>query len=73
MDPNLKPEDVSLISRSYSYFDPQNFKISDFDIGRVLGRGRYGNVFVAKYIKDGMIVALKIMNKNNLVRDEYEP
>jgi serine/threonine protein kinase len=37
-----------------------------------LGRGRYGNVYVAKHIKDGLIVALKVMNKVNLYTDGFE-
>lgn len=63
---------MSLISRKYKEFDPNNFCIQDFEIGRVLGRGRYGSVYLAKYIKDGLIVALKVMNKNDLFSDGFE-
>ncbi len=38
-----------------------------------MGRGRYGNVYVARNIKDDLIVALKVMNKSNLFSDGYEP
>ena len=60
------------MSWNHSVFDPNNFSIDQFEIGRVLGRGRYGNVYVAKHIRDDLIVALKVMNKVNLYTDGFE-
>jgi len=34
-----------------------------FDVGRKLGRGRFGDVYMAREIKTGFILAIKIINK----------
>lgn len=40
-----------------------NWKISDFDIGRQLGRGKFGNVYLAREKKSKYLVALKVIYK----------
>jgi serine/threonine protein kinase len=72
IDHKVKPEDISLLSWNHGIFDPSSVDINQFEIGRVLGRGWYGNVYVAKHIKEGLIVALKVMNKVNLYTDGFE-
>lgn len=42
------------------------WKLSDFDIGRPLGKGKFGNVYLAREKKSKYIVALKIMFKSQL-------
>jgi hypothetical protein len=39
---------------------PQQWQLSDFDIGRPLGRGKFGNVYLAREKKSNFIVALKV-------------
>jgi hypothetical protein len=39
---------------------PQQWQLSDFDIGRPLGRGKFGNVYLARERKSNFIVALKV-------------
>ena len=39
---------------------PRAFTLDDFDIGRSLGKGRFGNVYMARERKSGYLVALKV-------------
>ncbi|KHJ89434.1 hypothetical protein OESDEN_10739 [Oesophagostomum dentatum] len=38
----------------------QTWVIDDFDIGRPLGKGKFGSVFVARSKEEKVIVALKV-------------
>jgi serine/threonine protein kinase len=38
----------------------REFSLSDFDIGRPLGKGKFGNVYLAREKKSKFIVALKV-------------
>ena len=38
----------------------RKWKLSDFDIGKPLGRGKFGNVYLAREKKSCYIVALKV-------------
>lgn len=40
--------------------------LADFDVGRPLGRGKFGNVYLARERASGYIVALKVMFKAQL-------
>ncbi|VDL93900.1 unnamed protein product [Schistocephalus solidus] len=46
--------------------------MSDFYIGRPLGRGKFGNVFLARTKRDNFICALKILFKEQLVKSGVE-
>ncbi|RUS78227.1 hypothetical protein EGW08_013996 [Elysia chlorotica] len=48
------------------------WKLSDFDIGRPLGKGKFGNVYLAREKKSKYIVALKMMFKSQLVQAGVE-
>ena len=39
---------------------PSRWQLSDFDIGRPLGRGKFGNVYLAREKESKFIVALKV-------------
>lgn len=41
-------------------FSRKKFTIDDFDIGRPLGKGKFGNVYLAREKKTQFIVALKV-------------
>ncbi|OQR93526.1 protein kinase [Achlya hypogyna] len=45
---------------------PRSWTIHDFDIGRELGRGRFGQVFLAREKKTRKILAIKILAKEQL-------
>lgn len=47
----------------------KQWSLSDFEIGRKLGRGKFGRVFCVKEKRTGYICALKCMNKAEL--EEY--
>ncbi|VDO03293.1 unnamed protein product [Rodentolepis nana] len=47
-------------------------KLTDFYIGRPLGTGKFGNVFLARTKKDDFICALKIIFKKQLVKGGME-
>lgn len=45
-------------------------KLSDFDIGKPLGKGKFGHVYLAKTKKEDFIVALKVLHKPQLIKDD---
>lgn len=57
------PKDKNTVSASKSDEGKVNWKISDFDIGRQLGRGKFGNVYLAREKKSKYLVALKVIYK----------
>jgi len=46
--------------------------IDDFEVGKSLGKGKFGNVFLAREKKSKFIVALKILKKKQLVQSKVE-
>lgn len=40
----------------------REFQLSDFEIGRPLGKGKFGNVYLARVKGINFIVALKVYN-----------
>ena len=55
------------------FFLPRKkWKIEDFNLGRALGKGRFGNVYLAKEKKTNYVVALKIMFKKDIRDNELQ-
>ncbi|OQV20272.1 Aurora kinase A-A [Hypsibius exemplaris] len=50
----------------------RKWTIDDFDIGRPLGRGAFGRVYLARTKKEEFIVALKVLFKNQLMDSGLE-
>jgi hypothetical protein len=48
------------------------WQLSDFEIGRKLGRGKFGRVFLAREKKSKFIVALKCLSKQLIVDYDNE-
>lgn len=46
--------------------------MSDFDIGKPLGRGKFGNVYLAREKRSKYIVALKVLFKSQLQQSHVE-
>ncbi|GJD08977.1 Aurora kinase A [Galdieria sulphuraria] len=44
----------------------RTWSLNDFDIGKPLGRGKFGNVYLAREKKTEFVVALKVLFKNQL-------
>lgn len=40
--------------------------IKMFKLGKKLGRGRFGNVYMAEYIETNFLMAIKIINKKQV-------
>lgn len=47
-------------------FNPKNWKISDFEIGRPVGKGAYGEVYLCRTKEYHLLVAIKRIKKNKL-------
>uniref|UniRef100_H2ZV04 non-specific serine/threonine protein kinase n=1 Tax=Latimeria chalumnae TaxID=7897 RepID=H2ZV04_LATCH len=50
----------------------RKFTINDFDIGRPLGKGKFGNVYLARDRETKFIVALKVLFKSQLEKEGVE-
>lgn len=50
----------------------RQWKLSDFDIGKPLGRGKFGNVYLAREKKSKFICALKVLFKQQLQKSNVE-
>lgn len=53
-------------------FYPRKISIEDFDIGRPLGKGKFGNVYLARVKKLQAIVALKVLFKSQMEKEGVE-
>ncbi|KAM3823913.1 aurora kinase C-like [Vipera latastei] len=53
--------------------EPQRtFTIDDFEIGRPLGKGKFGNVYLAREKESKFIVALKVLFKSQMEKEGVE-
>jgi serine/threonine protein kinase len=43
-----------------------------FEIGRPLGKGKFGRVYLARERKSGFVCALKVLHKNEIVQGRLE-
>lgn len=50
----------------------RSWQLNDFDIGKPLGRGKFGNVYLAREKNSKYIVALKVLFKNQLQQSNVE-
>ncbi|KAJ1525141.1 hypothetical protein ONE63_009977 [Megalurothrips usitatus] len=50
----------------------RTFTLSDFDIGRALGKGKFGNVYLAREKSSKFIIALKVLFKSQLQKANVE-
>jgi len=48
----------------YSNLDLKKFKRDDFEFGTKLGKGKFGDVYIAREKRTNFIVAIKILNKS---------
>ncbi|XP_014282206.1 uncharacterized protein [Halyomorpha halys] len=49
-----------------------NYSINDFEISRLLGKGIFGNVHLAKSKRDGLLVAIKMYEKRKVIEKKME-
>ena len=50
----------------------KQFCLKDFEIGKKLGRGKFGRVYLARERNSGFIVALKLLSKRQLIKNNVE-
>ena len=53
-------------SKSSAFAAARNWQLEDFQIGKALGRGKFGNVYLGREKKSSTTVALKVLFKNQL-------
>eukprot|EP01017_Pseudomicrothorax_dubius_P038926 TRINITY_DN5912_c0_g3_i4.p1 TRINITY_DN5912_c0_g3~~TRINITY_DN5912_c0_g3_i4.p1 ORF type:complete len:351 (+),score=66.65 TRINITY_DN5912_c0_g3_i4:125-1177(+) len=54
------------------FFATKEWKLDDFELGKQLGRGKFGQVFLARERESKFVVALKILSKAELKRHKVE-
>lgn len=71
---NKVAENIEKIMKetSATYAPNHRWKLSDFEIGTPLGRGKFGRVYLAREKTTEYMVALKVMFKSELVKDRME-
>ena len=71
-DENKAPG-TSQTKASKAEHDPnRSWSLKNFDIGKPLGRGKFGSVYLAREKKSKFIVALKVLFKSQLVKSNVE-
>ena len=45
-----------------------HFQLQDIDVGKRLGSGKFGTVYVARERRSGFIFALKVLHKKQLIK-----
>jgi aurora kinase A len=53
-------------------FYRERWTLADFDIGRALGKGKFGNVYLAREKSSKFIVALKVLFKSQIQKANVE-
>lgn len=56
----------------HSLENRKTFTLADFEIGRPLGKGKFGNVYLAREASSKYIVALKVLFKSQLVNNNVQ-
>ncbi|GAM17103.1 hypothetical protein SAMD00019534_002780 [Acytostelium subglobosum LB1] len=70
--PSAAPASFSAPQPPASQQEKRRWVISDFDIGKPLGKGRFGNVYLAREKSSKFIVALKVLFKSQLQMAKIE-
>jgi len=52
--------------------DPREWTLSDFDVGKALGSGKFGSVYLAREKKNKYVCALKVLYKSQLQSEQVE-
>ncbi|KEF62800.1 AUR protein kinase [Exophiala aquamarina CBS 119918] len=63
-------------SNSTNFFDqpqaPKSFHLGMFEIGKPLGKGKFGRVYLARERSSGFVCALKVLHKSELQQGKVE-
>ncbi|KFB44847.1 AGAP007855-PA-like protein [Anopheles sinensis] len=55
-----------------AYENPYEWSTADFEVGRPLGRGKFGRVYLSRERETGFMVAMKVMFKSQLTKWNVE-
>ncbi len=58
------PQRASELPVKAAAADVKSWTLADFDIGKPLGKGKFGNVYLAREKKSQFIVALKVQKRH---------
>eukprot|EP01013_Petalomonas_cantuscygni_P038979 TRINITY_DN70249_c0_g1_i1.p1 TRINITY_DN70249_c0_g1~~TRINITY_DN70249_c0_g1_i1.p1 ORF type:complete len:326 (-),score=65.99 TRINITY_DN70249_c0_g1_i1:136-1113(-) len=72
IDTNAAQHERKPISLLQQISSPR-LSLDDFTIGKKLGEGRYGNVFLAQHKTSNLVVAIKRLSKEGIIRDNVAP
>ncbi|CAN8070102.1 unnamed protein product, partial [Agarophyton chilense] len=70
--PRLRPQSERAPSVPHGGDNRQQWTLADFRIIKELGRGKFGRVFKARELNTGYLVALKAMQKKDIIRERLE-
>ncbi|KAL0589785.1 hypothetical protein ABG067_002010 [Albugo candida] len=60
------------VRHSVSNTHRKTWKLSDFEIGKPLGKGKFGSVYLAREKKSKYVIALKVLQKQQLMKSNVE-
>lgn len=74
MNVGKRNNNIALKKAQSNIRKPNNYqwKLSDFEIGKKLGNGKFGRVYLAREKKSKYIVALKVLRKDELIQSKVE-
>lgn len=61
-----KIDSIDYIDESILLPEVRNFKLSDFWIGKKMGKGQFGEVLLVRHKLTGWLCGLKVMNKKDI-------
>ena len=50
----------------------EDLALSQFEVGRKLGKGRFGDVYMARDLRSGFVLAIKMINKRDVKEAKME-
>lgn len=68
----INKENIPRTSSSISSIEKERWSLRDFEIGKALGKGKFGHVYLAREKRSNFIVALKIIYKKELEEAKVE-
>lgn len=61
-----KIDSINYIDESIPLPEVRNFKLSDFWIGKKMGKGQFGEVLLVRHKLTGWLCGLKVMDKKDI-------
>ncbi|OAL75016.1 AUR protein kinase [Trichophyton violaceum] len=68
----LEEESSNSLRMNDSAGNPKKFHLGMFEIGKPLGKGKFGRVYLARERSTGFVCALKVLHKSELVHGHVE-